>query len=391
MFYSGNDLTEHTPDSLTSEDIYYGDPEGPVVWKPGTFTKNLAFYPVYEWQGYVSHLPLYLILKKGSFRPRGRAARAAAHPNFRYNPFVVDADIRRLPDRTDYSPEITSRAGFVEEVADAMVADVREIEHRVDHDENLVLCGGKDSLNLLLLPWEKEVVAYSAQPNLPLVRKFVERNGLGMEVRELEDAVDVRLTEEVLLNACANELQHCRWTGHLRQIVADREGRPVLWKGQHGNGLLSEQWRGFRLHRYVHHAHGGAWLKNKVRSIARRLHGLYRELQRRLDPQGYFFELLWVRGAHWQGPHMAMLREATGAPALSGYHGRRVNEVIRRTDYETVVTRDLRPDIGAELHGDEVWYPDRNPGPEPSRARADASTVERFSAALAEATDVEVL
>ena len=385
--YSTDCLREHTAESLSSEDIYYGYHDSPVVWRPASFEKNLPFYPVYRWNGYVSHMPLYLMLKKGTFRPDGRAERAAAHPDFCHNPFTVDAEIERIPDRTDYTPEITSQAVFVAKVAEAMVGDVREIERRASHDVNMVLCGGKDSLNMLLLPWEKPVRVLSARPNYPLVQAFVDRNDLGYEVRKLKDGVDVRLTEEILLNACASDLEHCRWTGHLRRIVASTSGRCALWKGQLGGQMLTPDWRSQELNLYVAHAHGDSTLVDTLRSGVRRAHQLYRALRKRVDRTGYYFDQLWRRGAHWQGSHMALLREATGALVLSGYHGRRVTDVLHRTHIEAVATRDLRADLGAELHGSEVWYPDRNPGPEPSRRRRGVSTVERFRAAVEEAAE----
>ena len=72
---------------------------------------------------------------------------------------------------------------FVARITAALIHDTRKVESELPGHTNFVLCGGRDSLNLLLLPWTNHTVALSAPPNYELVRRFVRENGLDVEVR----------------------------------------------------------------------------------------------------------------------------------------------------------------------------------------------------------------
>ena len=57
--------------------------------------------------------------------------------------------------------------------------------------------------------------------------------------------------------------------------------------------------------------------------------------------------------------------ELSGAPLLSPYHTEQIwNDVYRHHDPEFLSRgEDLRPELGRQLHGGDVWWPDRNPSP----------------------------
>ncbi len=85
---------------------------------------------------------------------------------------------------------------------------------------NIILCGGKDSLNLLLLPWKNPVVVASLHPNYPLVAEFIREHNLNCDLIELDDEYEADRDREILINCCRNDLAHCRWGGHLSAVSA---------------------------------------------------------------------------------------------------------------------------------------------------------------------------
>jgi hypothetical protein len=87
---------------------------------------------------------------------------------------------------------------------------------------------------------------------------------------------------------------------------------------------------------------------------------------------------LWHRGAMWQGAHMSMLRQLTGALVLSGYHGPAVRGVMAAVDFRRAVRRDVRPLLAEVLHRRPVRFPDVNPGPPLSQHRRGASHLAPF-------------
>jgi len=80
----------------------------------------------------------------------------------------------------------------------------------------------------------------------------------------------------------------------------------------------------------------------------------------------------------WQGAHMSMLRDLTGALVLSGYHGPAVQDVVSRVDWKNAVQKDIRPLIGHYLLGRSVQYPSSNPDPPLSKIRENLSDLELF-------------
>lgn len=340
-----------------------------LVVRASSFSGTPHFYPVYRLGDHYSwSLPALLVLK-GELHVNRRAAQRASRPGFLYAPGndTIDREIQRVggPPRAEAGGRLTNADALAQAWVEALLGDVAEREQ--EPGTNVILAGGRDSLNLLLLPWRRPTLVVSAQPNTPLVRRFVADNGLDVEVRELTDPRDDEvLAREVLENACRADLRHYRWGAHLRQLVHEIGGRVTFWKGQVADALTTPYWK------TLTHPPGG--LRNKLRKVYARTDtllpaGLRDALAERwLVPS--LFEVLWHRCAMFQGAHMGVLRAVTGGLPLSAYHGPRVSAVWRRIQFSRAVTEDVRPRIGALLRGAPVRYPETNPGPPPSAFRA---------------------
>lgn len=341
---------------------------------------NPFFYPVYRYQNLYSFSPLPLMIHKGSFRPNAAALKDLRTPNNDVSRpgLFIDQDITRLGQQPELGRRLRDRDSFVAHMASAMQQDVDLIEQKNPGKTNVLLCGGRDSLNLLLLNWKNPVIAYSAAPNTPLVAEFVRRNGLDIEVRELlpEENPDL-LPREIAEAATMVELENWKWAPHLVRIANMLEKNVVFWKGQFADAFLTDYWRSYTQSRA---------------SIAKFGKKVYRRLARQVPaaltaPVDHFFmqdfaRAIWQRGAVAQGAHMGALRSMTDCLWVSGYHGTNTADVWLAADLPYLTTEDLRPGIGANLLGREVVYPGENPNPPALLKRQGLRDVAHFEQAL---------
>lgn len=364
-----------TRDDLTPEEMW--SRHEPAIWQAKRLLGAPDFYPVYRCGDLYSYSPLSLILHKGGLRLNPRVARRVSRPDFLFyiGSETIDRDIVRLGGALSRRPVIRTGAELARQIAGALRADAHAIESRHPGYTNVILCGGKDSLNLLLLPWRNPVIALSAAPNYQLARDFVERNGLGTDVVPLEDRHDSLLSAEIVVNCCRNNLEHCRWGGELRAISQSLNEKVIFWKGQMGNIFMTPQWKA-----YTRPTAGAVGTGLRMRRIIglQRERQLHEWLQKTPLQQWLSFRNLYRQGAMWQGAHMSFLRQLTGALVLSGYHGPAMGRVLAQTDLQRAVRDDIRPLIGHHLLGREVSYPATNPGPPPSTIRAGISHLAPF-------------
>ena len=366
-------------DGITGEDIWRR--HGSNLYVSQRFSGSPGFYPVYRWEDYYSYSPLPLLLKKGEFSVSDRFFRdfdSFQDEVCRPNP-LADADIERLGGPRALERRYTREADLIEALAASMNADVAAAEADNPDTTNYVLCGGKDSLNLLLLDWKNPVIALSAQPNFPLVRSFVEENGLSIEVRELEDRQNDSLTgREVAESFCMVDLKNWKWTDHLSEIASRHDRRVIFWKGQVADLYFTDYWRSYT------HRRSKA-VKLMKRAYRKAAPYMPSTLDRFIaDRSRNDLALsIWNRAAVMQGAHLGFLRSICGALFLSAYHGPRTFDVVSAIDFHPAITRDIRPLVGNLLAGKEVRYPSSNPSPSGFDTRSALRSRQNFTEALA--------
>jgi hypothetical protein len=353
---------------------------GSYIFECADLEDDLNLYPVYKHGDLYSFSILPLIAAKGGLALNDDFISTnlldgsdVALPNP-----TIDRDIVRLGGPAIFGQSISNRAEFISTFAAAISRDIDEACAANPGKTHVILCGGKDSLNILLADWKAPVVAYSAEPNFPLVRKFVADNGIDIEVRRLDDIDPGEgLMREVAEASCLVDLSNWKWTTHLKKISADLDHQVVFWKGQVADAFLTNYWRSYTSSRSASYK----FFKKAYRKVARTAPGL-------VDP---FFakraiadmeQAVWERAGVGQGAHLGFLRSICNALFLSVYHGPRAYDVMRRVNFRALSHDDIRPAIGIALLGREVRYPAENPAPQPSRFRAGLRTVEHYADAL---------
>lgn len=361
---------------LTEDQIWSEAQPHEHIWQTRRFLGTPAFYPVYQWREYYSYSPLSLLLKKGRFNLDPEIVQLLVAKELIYlsTSGTLDREIKRLGGPMRVRPILSTPELFARAIADALRKDISHIEAAHKGTTNVILCGGMDSLNLLFLSWKNPVVIVSAEPNYPLVKQFIAEHSLPFEVRELEDS-DQMLPQEILANFCRNNLEHCRWGPALAEIARNYDGELIFWKGQLGGTLMTPRWADFT------NPAGNDWAYLKTICSISRGRGEYRIracLRKYGAAQWRTVDNLWKRGAMWQGAHMSLIRQLTGALTLSAYHGPAMRRVLEQVDFNKAVPYDIRPLIGEYLYGKPVSCPRINPGPPLSKIRSGVSGPQSF-------------
>jgi len=139
-------------DELSEEKIW--SLHAPLIWKTRKFIGSPQFYPVYKYQNLYSYSLLSLILYKGSLQLNHRVARQASKKNWLYlgGKDTIDREITRVGGPIKSNFVIKEADEYARRMAEAMIQDTATVEASHPGFTNIILCGGKDSLNLLLLP-----------------------------------------------------------------------------------------------------------------------------------------------------------------------------------------------------------------------------------------------
>lgn len=339
------------------------------------------FYPIYQWQDFYSFSPVPLLLKKGhlTIGSQGEAYLQRTKGDVTPPTMFLDPEIRRIGGPPPLTRLHRDPAAFADLMAAAMQADVTEVERRNPGKTNIIMCGGKDSLNLLLLTWTNPTIVYSAAPNFQLVRQFVVDNRLDLEVRELLDPPDSSLLSREVLEAFGMvNLVNWRWASHLREIARGLDHQAVFWKGQFADAVMTDYWRSYTAGFFKPRK----TLKKVYRRVARFLPDVVTAIPDRLTLLD-FRRAIWERGAVLQGAHMGALRSITDCLFVSGYHGPRTSQTWLAADLPMLTRTDMRPAIGHLLAGRPVLYPAQNPAPPLSTFHRDLRSV----AALVKASE----
>lgn len=349
---------------------------GPVIWKTKNFVGVPHFYPVYRYEDMYSHSLLALIVKKRRLVLDERVLSLADQPGFTcvMANQILDKEVTRVGQAHECGFSITDPNIYAQRIVNALKEDVATIELANPGYANVVLCGGSDSLNLLLLPWKNETIALSAEPNYQYVKTFIEENDLNIKVMRLDDELDPEeLNDEILECCCRVDLGHWRWGAALRRIAKDMDKKLVYWKGQAGDLYMSTTWMA-----YMHPIKPTERLLRRVYRKANAYipDSMARLIGRSLQPS--VIRASWNRTASFQGAHMGFIREIADCLTVSAYHGPAVMKVWEEADLASVARKDMRPKVGKLLLGRDVIYPQKNPGPAPSTIRTGLSNPNKF-------------
>lgn len=350
------------------------------------------FAPLYRFEDVEDTSLWNIIKKKGYLKVNKQLNRFVSEPGWSSCPpgYLIDEEIKRVKPTLVLTNEINDLETFLEKISFAMVKDALEAEKQFPGYTNVIMCGGKDSLNLLLIPWKNPVLVVSASPNFQLVKQFITDNDLKWDIIELFDK-KTDLENEILINCCRLNIQHSVWGGHLKEIAINHNRKVIFWLGQNGDFLLTSKWR-VNINLYPLAKYGYSYYKafDTVFSYKNRLRFKYRIGNFFINQKKCFFNGQWERAAHSIGVYMTFLNEIVNAPVLSGYHGKECMKVFQSTNYPKVIKTDVREMIGEKLLKKPVIYPAINPSPRPYNYRKNISDIKTFLT-LAEAEGVRII
>lgn len=366
---------------MLSEKIMW-EQHGPIIWQSEKFIGYPSFYPIYRWNNYYSFSVLVLILKKGELNLNADAISGLSQKQLSIisNNNTVDKDIVRIGKAHDFDYSICNIEEYCKKISEALIKDIEHIEQLNLGYTNIIMCGGKDSLNLLLLPWKNPVIAVSAEPNFSFVCDFVKKNNLNIVVEKLEDTFDEEgLQDEIGEACCRVDLSHWRWGIHLRDIVKKLSKKTIIWKGQLGDVYMSPTWKTY-LYPEKYPLHFFCKIYKKLSPIMPLF--MNKKIGRSIQPLA--IQTTWDKSASLQGCHVGFIRALSDCLVLSAYHGNNVMSVFSQADLAIVAQNDIRPQIGEILLGKDVIYPESNPGPEISSFRLNKNDPELFIQLMAD-------
>ena len=372
---------------ILTEDMVWQE-HGTLIWRAEKFDGFPFFYNIYRYQDYYSFSLLALILLKNNLKPNKLALDIINAPVFDNLPgnMTVDNEIEKLGGPFTKQFDLNNIDEYCTLLAKAMIKDIDIIEEKHPGKTNIIMCGGRDSMNLLLLPWKNPVVAFSAQPNFPLVASFIKNNKLNIELFELKDNFDEKTLKDELVEACCRtDLAHWRWGADLIQTSKKYERNAILWKGQLGDVFMTDSWKHF-ITPYVEP-------QRTVRRIYKKISYLLPQFINHKIGKKYqpvVINRVWEVCSSLQGGHVSFLRALMDMLVLSAYNGPNVSKVLERADLGALCQNDIRPKVGKILFGKNVFYPAENPHPEMSNFRENLHSPKLFYDAL-RAEGVEII
>ena len=363
---------EHT-DSINQYDLWYR-PDVNII-QAQQFLGSPKFYPVYRYENFYSWSLLELIRYVGCVDLNKEAMNFNCNDGFSYLPATLLPvnRITRIGGPLSISAKrYRTEKDFVSTMAIAMAKDIEIVESRLKDYTNVILTGGKDSLNMLLLPWRNPVIVASAAPNAVLVQEFINRNNLPHQFVELRNDDDNSLLKEEMLSNCGRiNIQHMRWQRQCRDLGYSLDGKALFWGGSLGDSFMTTKWRTIQEIR----------LAVEQRQLSARIKRFielkfYKAFPLKLQQR--YFNVVWNRMAMWQAVSKAIHREVTGCLSLSGYHGDNVLQCLSDTVLADCVNTDVRVLIGAAIAGRPVEYPAENPSPPMSNRPSGISDLQRW-------------
>lgn len=338
------------------------------VFQADNIVENECFYPVYKWKNYYSYSPFKLLMLKGGLEFNNKIFRYLNNgiiDDFLPPEVSIDVNIKRVGSPLVLEKtEIFEKDNFLNSFATAMINDMRFLESLHPKAIFGILVGGKDSLNILLLPWNCKIIAFSAEPNYSLVEKFVKDNNLNIQVEKLDlysFEEDILLEKEILFNFFRIGLHDVRWVSNLFMLKTKLEKDSkelIVITGSLADTFLTPTFFSYK----------SKW----------RLSKKYLILDLFKSRREIFFQNLWERGAQWQGIYHGVLRESASIINYSMYHGKCTKYLLSISDIKNIVTHDLREDLGFKIVGSKILYPQENPSPFPWYERVPYVSIQKF-------------
>ncbi len=212
---------------------------------------------------------------------------------------------------------------------------VQNVEQAFPEHDHIIQMGGKDSQLISLIPkrqperWH----IFSAQPNAPLVREWLQINQIpcgrffSHDNRNEESGQD--LAEKVLCSDLVSDPKQSKWLPAMRRIAASFHNRCLFWAGTAADAIYS-------------------------------YHTSFHAIS---APE--YFNLQQTRVSSLQGNYHQTFKNFTCCPLLSPYHSAEIWQNLY-THYSPAMISpgtDLRDRLGEKLWGRPLIWLDKNPAP----------------------------
>ncbi len=255
---------------------------------------------------------------------------------YRLQPFETVTQEGDRFQNIEFKRTLSEKDEFIRLSSQYLTEYVHQIEKQYPNHEHIVLTGGKDSLLIHLVPKLTENwSAFSAYPNYKNTQNFFDVNGIHVNKLFTHNNTNQESPGETVKKAICSDLRadprHIRWRTELAKISKELDHKCIFWAGTEGDTINS----------YYSAFHSE-------------------------NEQGYF-DLQMSRAANWQGTTHQTTANFTGSPMLSLYHSPKLwRDVYRKYDPAMIKEGDdLRDEIGQQLAGGPITWPQTNPGPSP--------------------------
>jgi len=315
-------------DSITNYELFMM-PNG--VYRAGTIKPDNYLYPMYfikDKDDFLVSTSVYALIhyKKCFVRNPRFQTTHFYRPSF----LTIDRDVMRA--RTEHrrtSSELTEKNDIVKLGAQLIQDYITEIEKKYPQHVHILLMGGKDSQNIILAKRTGKWFVLSGEPSASLNEEFIRDNKINIDrfIRVSNETDNTFLKEEIMASDCMFDVAHFRWVKDIRKIIAENNGRAVIWIGTDGDGIFSKNNNHREKDYYaLHDLHVGTAM------------GIWHQ----------------------------MLKNFFNIPVVSPYQSPRfLDELFYRFDpYFVLKAGDVRPLIGERLFGKKVKYPLKNLTPD---------------------------
>jgi len=228
---------------------------------------------------------------------------------------------------------------FIDKEAELLTEHVNSIERRYPDAIHIAEVGGKDSQIILLIPkLSKNWYVFSAFPNYPLVKQFVELNNIDINKfythlgdDEFED--NKFIEEKIVALDGLQQLLHLRWgKSHRKLAIQEFGGKKVIfWDGDSGGNLNSPL------------------NINRLKKIQR--------------TEVEFFRFFWTCSPLHQGATHQYYKQL-GLTRLDIYSYPQLwKDVFMQYNPINILKKDIRKQLGDKVFGKSVKWIDENPAP----------------------------